>query len=67
MCFVLYVTVEVKRVEASLRNIGETGDIYTRLTIQIQILDQDMRKQDGIHLSSIHMAGLSGIQIAFAI
>ena len=34
-----------------------------RLTIQVP--DQYMIKQDGIHLSSIQMAGLSGIQMAF--
>ena len=28
-------------------------------------MDQYIRKQDGIHLSGIHMVGLSGIQMAF--
>ena len=31
----------------------------------IQIPDQYIRKQDGIHLSSIQIVGLSGIQMAF--
>ena len=35
----------------------------TRLTIEIP--DQYIRKQDGIHLSVIEMVGLSGIQMAF--
>ena len=35
--------------------------LCTRLTIQI--LDQYIRKQDGIHLSGIQMVGLSGIQM----
>ena len=36
---------------------------YVLCTSQtIQILDQYIRKQDGVHLSSIQMVGLSGIQ-----
>ena len=31
----------------------------------IRILDQNKRKQDGVHLSGIQMVGLSGIQMAF--
>ena len=31
----------------------------------IWILDQYLRNQDGIHLSGIHMVGLSGIQMVF--
>ena len=31
----------------------------------VQIPDQYLRKQDRVHLSSIQMAGLSGLQMAF--
>ena len=31
----------------------------------IRILDQNIRKQDGVHVSGIQIVGLSGIQMAF--
>ena len=39
--------------------------LSTRLTIQI--LEQYIRKQDGIHSSGIQIVGLSSIQMAFSI
>ena len=35
--------------------------LFTRLTIQI--MDKNIRKQDGIHLSCIKMVGLSGVKM----
>ena len=37
--------------------------LCTKLTIKIT--GQDIRKQDGVHLSGIQMVGLSDIQMAF--
>ena len=53
-------------------NLLNTGNIRIPNFFEVQILyawilDQYIRKQDGIHLSCIKMVGLSAIEVAFKI